>query len=599
MSRPENSNATFIKHPYLYYIRRYRQPFTMGLIALLFTNLLDVSTPLLLKLGIDQIVADASQKNLAITSLLFFAVLLGVAVFRYLWRIFFGRFHHAVADDLRQRIFLKFTDLSVSFFQKNPVGQLMSLVTNDVNTFRMGIGPGVLILFDALFLTAFILPAMIWLSWEWTWRTLIFLPLLPFFIRKIEILIHRRYKVQQDEFANVSGRAQEIITGIRVIKSYSQEGNQLKGFNRLSRRYEEACNKVAVVDSLFHPVMEFAVATGSVILLWLASPDVIQGAASLGTLVAFHRYIQQMIWPMTAIGVGITMLQQGNASFDRISELLESESDTPNKGTEKAETFESLEVRNLTFQYPGASEPTLKDISFKLKSGETLGIVGPVGAGKSTLAQILCHLYPIPKKSIWLNGTPLEDMEQTALRQLISYVPQDAFLFSETIEENIALGLDELPDSATLQSVMKRVDLQNELDTIPSGLKAPLGERGVNLSGGQKQRLTIARALIRKSPVTILDDALSAVDGRTERNIIETLRSLSLEGKRQGSALILISHRLATLNHADRILVLRDGQMEAIGRHEELMAQSSFYRDLYIFQSNQGENGVLESELVN
>lgn len=573
-------NSKLLERPFRFYLRAHPRTFSMGVISLFFTNFFDILTPLALKAGIDAI-TDKNASQLGWTIFAYCGAMVGCTIFRYLWRIYFARFHHTVAEDLRNRIYSKFTELGPSYYQKNPVGQLMSLLTNDVNAFRMAIGPGFLILLDAAFLIAMILPVMIALSWSWTWKTLILLPVVPFFMRKMEALIHERFRVQQDRLSEVSGRAQEIIAGIRVIKGFAQENRSRERFNSLSRSYEDACNRVAKVDAAFNPVMEFGVASGSVILLWFCTPQVMRAEISVGTFVAFHEYIKRMIWPMSALGIGVSMVEQGRASFDRIRDLLATPTDIPDAGTLEIERFEELEIRALNFSYPGAPTPALKNMNLRIRAGETIGIVGPVGAGKSTMAQLLTRLYPVVDGEILVNGRRIDEYRQNSLRTAISLVPQDAFLFSESISDNVAFGLGESPLHEEIEHHARMVNIDDEIRDLPLAYQSELGERGVNLSGGQKQRLTIARALIRRSQVVILDDSLSAVDGKTEKAIVQALKS-----GRRGQTVIIISHRLATLKHADRIIVLNKGEIEATGSHDELLMTNTTYRTLSELQSS-------------
>lgn len=568
-------------------MKKHPRAFVLGVITLFFTNLFDVLTPLGLKLGIDAIQkrqADGLVKAIIVVC----ALMAGVTLFRYLWRVYFGRFHHSVAEDLRNRIYTQLTVLGPSFYQKNPVGQLMSLLINDVNSFRTAIGPGVLILLDAIFLMFMIVPVMISLSWDWTWKTLIFLPLIPFLMRHMESLIHNRFRDQQDRLSELSACSQEIISGIRVIKSFAQEDHQRAHFNTLSKRFEETCNRVAKVDSAFHPAMETGVALGGVILLYFCTPEVMRNTVSLGTFVAFHEYIKRMIWPMSAIGMGVSMVEQGRASFDRIRELLKTKTDIPDQGTDTLEHFDSLEFRDLTFRYPGAPTEALSRINLRIQAGETVGIVGPVGAGKTTLLQLITRLYPVESGRILINGKSIETLSRRSLCQTISYVTQDAFLFSDTIAENVALGLTEFPGLSSVEDVVSQVNMSHEIRDIPGQYDAFLGERGVNLSGGQKQRLTIARALIRRSSIIIMDDSLSAVDRKTETSIVTELKQAKARDHRQ--TVLLVSHRLATLMHADRIVVLNRGAIEAVGSHQELLSRSATYRHLHALQERPTES---------
>lgn len=557
--------------------------FALGSLSLFCTNFLDVLTPLGVKFAIDAVTAkDPSRLAEAIG--IYIGLMSFVALFRFGWRYFFGRFHHSVANDLRIRIFGKLTELGPSFYQRSPVGQLMSLITNDVNSFRMAIGPGMLTLLDAIFLLVMIVPIMCWLSFDWTWKTLLFVPFLPFIMKKLESAIHTRYRAEQDRLSDVSARAQEIVSGVRVIKGFAQEANQLDSFNRLSREYQRSCNRVAQIDALFGPTFQSATVLGAVSLLWWGTPDVTSGAVTLGTFVAFYDYVRRMVWPFSAIGFAVSMMEQGRASFDRIGELLATETDIPDLGTRTIDRFESLELRGLTFRYPGAVADALNDVSLVIRAGETIGIVGPVGAGKTTLLQLASRLYPTERNLVFINGIPIEDIRRDSLSQLMSYVPQDVFLFSDTIAENVALGFKDFPGLEPIQEATSLVNIDREIQDLPGSYGAYLGERGVNFSGGQKQRLTIARAMIRRSQVVMLDDSLSAVDGRTEKMITQELQRASGAGSTQ--TVVLVSHRLATLRHADRIVVLNQGRIEAVGSHAELLRSCQTYRELEDMQSN-------------
>ncbi|MCC7405910.1 MAG: ABC transporter ATP-binding protein [Bdellovibrionales bacterium] len=577
------ADEKLLRHPFLYYFRKDWKLFAAGMVALFLTNSFDAIPPYLIGMAINQIADQAGWRSLGETILLMIAASACLAVCRYWWRIFWGRFHHGVAEDLRNRIFDKFLDLGPSYYQKKPVGELMSLMTNDVNSFRMAIGPGMLILADAIFILMIVPPLMISLSASWTWKTLILMPIIPPLIARVLKLILDNYRKQQNKFAEMSGAAQEIVSGVRIIKSYAQELNQTRLFNSFSRNFEFACNDVARVDAYFTPVMEFGVATGSVILLLIGAPEVMAGTVTVGAFFSFYQYIQRMIWPMTAIGIAFTHIQQGRASFSRILDLLKTSNDVPDEGAAQMNHFDSLEVRGLTFTYPQGEQPILKDLSFAIRAGETIGIVGPIGSGKSTLVDLLCRLYPVPSETIYYNDTPVEQIKKNSLRRLVSLVPQDAFLFSKKIQENIALSRKEWTMDQ-VKNMCELVNIDDEISDIPDTYDAYLGERGVNLSGGQKQRLTIARALMADSPIVIFDDSLSAVDASTEKNILASLRNRYLADRRKVTV-ILVSHRIATLKWADRIMVLNDGRLEAFASHEELVNSNATYRQLVELQN--------------
>ncbi|HVK62775.1 MAG TPA: ABC transporter transmembrane domain-containing protein, partial [Bdellovibrionales bacterium] len=396
-------DSTLCEKPFRFYVRKNRRAFAIGIAALVITNFLDALTPMGLKMGIDAIVGN-DPKTLGHALIFYLGLMTGVMGFRFTWRVYFGRFHYAVAEDLRNRIFQKLTTLGPSFYQRSPVGGLMSLITSDVNQFRMGIGPGVLIMLDAIVYIAFYLPLMIYLSWDWTWKTLIILPFIPFIMQKLENLLHDYSRAQQDRLAELSANAQEIVSGVRVIKSYAQEKNQLGFFNIKSRAYEEACNRTSKVDSLFSPLMHSAIVLGATILLIFGTDELMAGTVTMGSFVAFYQYVRRFIWPMSAIGFGVAMIQQGRASFDRIRDLLQTETDIPDWGSDEIGQFEKLEFRGLTFRYPGAPTDALSNINLEIRAGETIGFVGPVGAGKTTLLQLICRMFPVEPGRILLNG---------------------------------------------------------------------------------------------------------------------------------------------------------------------------------------------------
>lgn len=568
-----------LNRPLWYFIKNNPRSFGLGILFLVITNALDGIYPLIMKTAIDQIEARVPLNELGKTTVIFFAIMAGLAFTRFGWRIHFGRFHTFAAEQVRQSIFRHVTSLGPNFFHKNQVGELMSLLTNDVQSFRQAIGPGLLILADGIIIIAVLLPIMITLNWQWTWKTLIFLPIIPFLIWKVMRLIHSNYKIQQDRFSELTGVAQETVGGIRVIKSFAQEDNRTQLFNGVSSAFEKACNKVARIDAFFIPVMEFGVTSGSVILLFVAKDDIYSGAVTIGTFVAFHRYIQKMVWPMTALGMGFSYFQKGYASFDRIRAVLLTDTDIPDLGTHNIENFESLEFKNVSYKHKDSTTYALKDVSFKLNAGESLGIMGPVGSGKTTLLHLLTRLYPLEEGQILINGLPIEQISQESLRKTFLLVPQEPFLFSESIKENVSFGLQGGATEEDIISTTKIVDLNKEIDALPHRFESQLGERGINLSGGQKQRLTIARGLIMKAPVLVLDDSLSAVDTRTEKAIEEDLAKNKLTMSR-----IIIAHRLSSLNAVQKLLILKDGRVEAQGTYSEVLAASPTFQKIVEIQ---------------
>lgn len=563
--------------PLLYYIKKYGRSFWLGMFFLLITNSLDGVYPLIIKQALDEVTAGQGFASIAKTSALFFAVMAGLAITRYGWRIFFGDYHTKAAEDLRQRLYRHLCHLDLQFYSRNQIGELMSLIVNDVQSFRQAIGSAVLILVDGAVILLVILPIMISLNPSWTWKTMIFLPFVPLLIRWVTQQIFKRYKIEQEKLSLLSGYTQETVSGIRVLKSFVQERTRLQGYRKLNLEYEAACNRVAIVDSLFSPIMQFGVAAGSVILIFIATDDLITGAASIGTFVAFQRYIIKMVWPMTAFGLGFSQYQKGMASFSRIRAALETPTRIPDNGTRELGPLTRLEVRGLEFRYDNQEQGGLRNVAFSVEKNEKIGIVGPIGSGKTTLALLLGRLLPVPVSTVWINGAPIEDYTLESLRRRLCIVTQEPLLFSMSIEDNLKLAAPNLTD-ADLRRVLEQVQMWDEIQKLPHGLKTELGEKGVNLSGGQKQRLALARGMLSNCDLLILDDVMSAVDHSTEEKLIAALAEWN-------KTLILISHRLTVLRDCSKILVLNESGYEDFAAEAELAQRSPTYRQM---QKHQG-----------
>lgn len=573
-----DNQSELLGKPFRFYFKKHKVAVGLGSLWLFLTNALDVSVPYLQGRAIDAITQEKSMTEIGGVIAWLFAVIAGLSIFRFLWRVYWAKFHHQVAEDLRNRLYDRMAHLGPTFFRPRKIGQLITLISNDVNSFRMGIGPGMLIIVDGVTLIFLIMPQMIWISATWTWQTLALMPLVPFAVRAILNRVHKEYHNRQDRFADVSGSAQEIVSGIRVIKSFAQEENQTAQFNIHSRAFLDGCNRVSRWDAFFGPALELPVALGCVVLLLVGANQVISGAVTLGQFFAFYQYIQRMVWPMSAIGIGLGQVQEARAAFSRIEEVLKYPFDVPDTGTIEFQELETLEVRNLSFTYPGATTPALENINFRIGRGECLGIVGKTGSGKSTLIELLTRQYEVAPGTILINGVSVEKITLNCLRKLISVVPQDAFLFSRKVSENVALGLDGW-DLEDVREATANVRLDKEIEQWPHGYDALVGERGVNLSGGQKQRMTLARAMICEAPLVILDDSLSAIDAKTEEAILNHLRD-----ELRKTTSIVVSHRLNSVREADHILVLQHGRMEALGAHDELLRSSSTYQTLHEMQ---------------
>lgn len=583
-----------LKHPFLFYIKNNKRPFALGISLLILTNILDSVWPLFIKMGLDQIEQSAPISELTKTCIMFAAVMISLALFRYGWRRNWGEFHSTSSEHLRRTLFDHVIHMGSSFFQKNPPGELMSLMTNDIQSFRQGIGPGFLILADGFIYTIIVIPIMLNLNFDWTWKSLILLPLVPFMIWYVMNKIEENYKLQQDIYADLTGYTEEQISGVRVVKGFGLEKIRLKLYEAVSKRLEKQSFKTSIIDAIFMPVMQLSATFGGVILLFVAKDDVLSGTATVGTFIAFHRYIQKMVWPMTAFGLGLSYWQKGKASFVRIKNVLREESDTPDSGTLVLDHFDSLEFQNVSFRYPLSTSWNLRNLSFKILKGEKWAVLGPIGSGKSTLINLILRLFPLQEGQILINGVPHTNYTLESLRKTIQLVPQEPFLFGRSVSENVLMGRgipsDELheeenPDRESqdrrLWSELAKFQMDEEIRKLPLQEKSLLGEKGVNLSGGQKQRLTLARAYATDPRMMILDDVLSAVDTETEERIGQQLFADAEK------TYLIIAHRLSTVKPTDKVLILREGEMEYQGSWKEAHDNSPTLQTFHKIQNQE------------
>lgn len=566
--------SSLLQHPFWFFIKKHKTNFNLGLAALLLTNAFDVAGPYFIGKTIDLLVqTDRTGFELYIIAMILVAI--GTAVFRYLWRIYFSRFHQQVAADLRNILFKKMLRLKVSEHQKTATGEKMTLLTQDIDNFRMGIGPGILILVDAIIYVICLLPLMISISWTWTWQCLIFMPLIPFFTYGLEKSFSKRYRDLQDETGELTSFAQETVSGIKVIKSLSLQNFRAKVFFPINSKLQDYGLRVDRIEAAFSPTLEFFVMIGTATLLFWGSKDVISGQVSLGEFFAFYQYLLRMIWPMTAFGLSFMMYKEASSSFDRIKDVLESKEEMP-LGEVKTQKGYSLKVENLKFNYPSTLNYALYDINFELSPTESMAIVGPVGCGKSTLSQILSRSLFFENGNVLYGHTDILKIQKEQYRNIVTLVPQDVFLFKNSIRGNLT-HFHSISDES-LQKYVSQVEMTDEIAQTSLGYETPLHEKGLGLSGGQRQRLTLARGLIAQPQWLILDDSLSAVDISTEQKIMNTLKGLKDSGFMN---FIICSHRIQNIEWVDKILVLNQGRMEDMGSHQELMQRCTLYQKLY------------------
>ena len=501
-------------------------------------------------------------------------VILVIVTGRFLWRICFFGAGAKVEEDLRLRMFDRCKNLSASYYQKNKVGNLMSLFTNDLETVQDCFGWGVMMLCDALFLGGMSFYKMVALKPLLALFSLIPLACMLVAATVIGNYMEKKWETRQEAFSQLSDFSQENFSGIAVIKAFVKEGKELSAFKKLNKHNEDVNVEFVKASTILNIAITLFIESVVCVILGYGGYLVFAGSFNAGELMEFIGYFNAIIWPVMAISELIGMKSRGQASLRRISELLSASQDVKDREGSKplGNARGEIEFKNLTFAYPDSEIPSLKNVSFKIEAGENVGIVGRTGSGKTTVADLILRTYNVPDGTVFIDGNDVNDVTIESVRRNAAYVPQDNFLFSDTIENNIAFASDEVSFDAVVRSA-KLADVNGNIVEFRDGYKTVLGERGVTVSGGQKQRISIARAMMKNAPVLILDDAVSAVDTETEKKILENLRLT-----RKGKTTILIAHRISTVKGMDKIIYLEDGAVAAIGTHEELMNTCPEYK---------------------
>ncbi len=556
------------------YYRPYLRGVIAGLALVVIGNVFTIAGPFLLKLAIDGITVSLSREVILTYALLIVAAAVLSGITRFGMRQLLNSISRNIETDLRNDLFRHLLRLPPEFYDRWRTGDLMSRATNDVLAVRQVAGPAIMYLVNTAAVSVFALALMMWISPALTAIAMIPMVLIPVAVVWFGSRIHSRFERIQEQFSELNSFAQENLSGIRIVQAYAREDDQVRRFGLRSTEYMERNLDLARIWGAFFPALRFLGGLGAVIVLWLGGREVIAGHITLGEFVAFGFYLTLLMWPMIAVGWVTNLFQRGAASMGRINALLATEPVID----DAAETIDSpitgaIEFRNVWFRYPETERWVLEDVNFMIEPGETVAIVGATAGGKSTIVRLMARLYDVTRGEILIDGIDVRNRRLVSLRSAIATVPQEPFLFSDTLRENLIL--DDTKSDDRLARAIDVAQLRTTLDEIPNGLDTLLGERGINLSGGQKQRATIARALHRDSPILILDDSLSAVDTVTEEAILEGLREFM-----EGRTSIIVSHRVSAVAGADKILVLDEGQIVQTGKHAELLAAGGVYARL-------------------
>jgi len=560
------------------YFMENRWALIIGLACLLLVDLLQLIIPLIIKKAVDLLTREMAtpallfQEGLAIVGIAF-----AIGLLRYVWRhLIFGH-SRKVEKGLRNRLYKHLQTLSPSFYRRMKTGDLMARAINDINAIRMATGMGLVALTDGTVLGLAAIGFMISISPQLTAISLIPAPIIILFTRMLTRRMSIGFEKVQKTFSDVTERVREAFAGIRVVKAFNREEWEYERVKAEGERYISENMRLARILALFFPMMVLFTNLGLAIVLWMGGRLAIFGKISTGDFVAFISYLNLLTWPMMAMGWVTNLVQRGSASMRRINAILGEtpEINEPTAPIIISEVRGEIEIRGLRFRYPNKSSPQLRDIRLHIIPGETVAFAGKVGSGKTTLLKAMARLVEIPPGTFFLDGHDALDIPLRFLRKNIGFVPQEVFLFSDTVQENLLLGRDGISDEV-LERVLDIAAMKDEVADLEGGLEAVLGERGISLSGGQRQRLTVARALVTDPAVLILDDAFSMVDTRTEERILNRIFS-----SRKGKTTIIVSHRPSTLARADRIFVMEDGEIVEQGRPERLLAKGGVYTRLY------------------
>ncbi|MFO1443695.1 ATP-binding cassette domain-containing protein [Bacillus sp. Bva_UNVM-123] len=565
----------------MWFFKQEKKAYLIGIVTLLFVALLQLIPPKIIGIFVDYL-TDSTLNGTTLIILVAILIITAVLMYvlRYYWRIMIFGSSLKLANQLRKELFQQFTKMSQSFYQKKRVGDLMAHATNDLQAIQQTAGLGVLTFVDSLATGGFVIIAMAaTISWKLTLISLIPLPFMAILTNWYGSLLHKRFHKAQEAFSSLNDKTQESVTGVKVIKTFGQEKEDVEDFRKLSEDVVQKNIAVSKIDALFDPTISLIIGISFFLSISFGAKYVLNDELTIGQLVSFTTYLGLLIWPMLAFGMLFNIIERGRASNERVTAILREKSDI----IDDPNALDDVPNGNIhfaisRFTYPGEKEPVLTDIHFTLNRGETLGIVGKTGAGKTTLLKLLTREFDGIDGTIKIAGYPLQQYKIGKLREAIGYVPQEHFLFSATVSENIAFANPDVNVESIYDSA-KLANIHEDILQFTEGYHTVVGERGVSLSGGQKQRISIARALMMEPEVLLLDDSLSAVDAKTEELILTSLRQ-----NRAGKTTIISAHRLSAIEHADLILVLDEGKIIQRGTHEQLMNEEGWYKDMYLHQ---------------
>ncbi|MCU0368944.1 MAG: ABC transporter ATP-binding protein/permease [Cyclobacteriaceae bacterium] len=575
------------------YLYKYKWHLILGLAFVLISNLFQILPAEMVRYAIDLVVdnlrvyqsfnesnvQDDFFKVFAFGILFYAALILVMALLRGVFLYFVRQtlivMSRLVEYDLKNEIFNHYQDLPLSFYRRNNTGDLLNRISEDVGRVRMYLGPSIMYGMQLITLFMMLIPRMFYINTTLTWYALIPLPILSLSIFYVNNLIEHRSEEIQKSQSRLSTFVQEAFSGIRVLKSFTREQESVKNFSVESNEYKNQSLKLTRVQALFFPLIMGLIGLSTILTVYAGSVGVINGSITFGVVAEFIIYVNLLTWPVASLGWTISLVQRAEASQKRINEFLKTKTDIVSEQNLEKDIAGKIEFDHVSFTYPDTGIQALKNISFQIQPGESLAIIGTTGSGKSTVSNLISRLYDVTNGEIRIDDIPIKSYQLQSLRKQTGVVPQDVFLFSDTIYNNIAFGLDKPKEETVLQAA-KDADVYNNIMSFPQGFNTRVGERGITLSGGQKQRVSIARAVAREPKILILDDSLSAVDTKTENTILNSMKRIM-----NGRTSIIISHRVSSAKLANKIIVLRDGSLIEEGSHESLLEKKGVYFELY------------------